>query len=262
VIRGAEDSIEPSASESDRFGLRIGRWTPGSPDAVSELDDAALDAYDVVVVRQPAAWADRWVALMRYDDHVALHADTLVYWSWRDTGAALPTVSGTVRQRTDETELASLVRDVFDDYQNHYASNPLLARSAALEGYVEWAERTAAASGGFVTVDDGQGPIGFALVDWTVDPPDVRLAGLCRRARGSGRYRDVAAAMMDLARWRGSPEIVISTQVQNIAVQRIWAALGWRPTSAYDTTHLVRRTLLVDALTRRGGGTHGATLRD
>lgn len=248
MTSGGVGPIQASPPESIRFGLRIGRWTPESPDDVSALGSSQLDAYDVVIVRQPSSWADRWVDLMRFDEHVALHADTLVYWSWRDAGERLPSISGAVRHHLDAAGISELVRDVFGRYQNHYASNPLLDRDAALEGYVEWAVRTADESGGYVTVDDDEGPLGFGLVDWSAQPPDVRLAGLCVRARGGGRYRDLVLAMMASARARGHAEICISTQAQNIAVQRTWAALGWRPSRAYETTHLVRSRLLTARL--------------
>ena len=249
---GEAGPIVPSRVESERFGLQIGRWTPDEADEVSRTDPSELDRYDIVIVRQPASWSDRWSDLARFDGHVPLHADTLVYWAWNDDGADLPTVRGNVRQHRGAAGVDDLVRDVFADYQNHYTSNPLLDRGAALEGYVEWARRTCEAVDGYLTVDDSDGPIGFAVVDWTEDPPDVRLAGMCRRARGAGRYRDLVTAMLQTARSRNHAGVCISTQARNIAVQRTWAASGLRPMTAIDTTHLVRSDLFAATATSRG----------
>lgn len=232
------DRVRASPAESDRFGLRIARWIPGDPDDVETIDPEVLDQFDVVIVRRPAAWADRWSDVLRFERFEAVHADTLVYWSWRDEHGPLPAPSGNVLRHAGADGIASLVRDVFDRYQNHYAANPLLDRSRSVEGYVEWAV-SVAEEHGHLRVDDDRGPVGFGLVDWSAGPPDVRLAGVCGRSRGAGRYRDVVLTMMHEARSRGERELWISTQVQNIAVQRTWSGLGWRPFSAFDTTHLI-----------------------
>lgn len=230
--------IDPSPLESARFGLRIGRWVPADVDEQVETAD-----FDVVIVRRPAEWADRWADLARHDGYTALHADTLVFWEWRDDGGDLGPAPQTASD-DDTHRLDELVRDVFERYQNHYASNPLLDPDAALEGYVEWATRTVATSGGALILTDDLGPTGFALVDWTADPPDVRLAGVCQRARRRGEYGKFMLATMWSARDRGSARLQISTQVQNVGVQRTWSRLGWRPFAAFDTVHLVRADLL------------------
>ena len=49
---------------------------------------------------------------------------------------------------------------------------------------------------------------------------------------------------MQTARKRGIERIELSTQAQNIAVQRAWAGLGFKPIRPLDTTHLVRNELL------------------
>ena len=151
-------------------------------------------------------------------------------------------MSGTMVECNDAERLASLVRDVFAHYPNHYAANPLLSDELSLDGYVEWALRTSERTGYLVLRDDDD--VGFAVIDWSVEVPDVRLAGVVPAHQGAGRYRDVVAGMMERAVDAGRSGLEISTQVGNIAPQRTWAGLGWRPTRAYDTTHLVRAELL------------------
>lgn len=236
--------IRDSPLETARFGLRVGRWSPAARDEMTGLPIDRFDDYDVVIVRRPAEWADSWTDLMQYPHHLPIHADTLVYWAWTDNDERLPESAVIARGHDSDDGVAGLVIEVFDDYQNHYAANPLLDRRAALDGYVEWATQTCRETGGYVTIADDTGLLGFGVIDWNSQPPDVRLAGLRVRARGLGRYRDLMVALMHESRSRGHGELRISTQVQNIAVQRTWSRLGWRPLRAFDTAHLVRAELL------------------
>lgn len=234
-------AVRWSELESARFGLRIGRDDGDGPIGLAELAP-----YDVVISRRPAESVREWSTLATLTGYTAIHADSLVYWRWEDDGGDID-VPDPWHMSHDRAHLERLVRDVFDGYGNHYASNPLFGRDDILDGYVEWA-LASAADGGFVEVVDDRGDAaGFGLVDWSAAEPDVRLAGVCRAARGSGRYRSVVAAMVAATRARGHAGIRISTQVHNVAVQRVWAAAGWKPFQAFETTHIVRSTLLAGA---------------
>ena len=238
-------TIDESPLESARFGLRIGRWIPAN---VDELADPGR--FDIVIVRRPSSWSTTWVDLTAFDGYVAIHADSLIYWEWKRGGEHPSHSVDTVVVSYDLDLLALMVRDVFTGYRNHYASNPLLDRAAALDGYVEWA-RSTAADAGFLGVRDGDAWVGFAVIDWSVDPPDVRLAGVASTHQGRGRYRDVVAAMMSATVERSRSGIEISTQLGNVAPQRTWAAMGWRPCRAFETTHLVRASLLSEIMSAR-----------
>ncbi len=230
--------IEESPRETVRFGLRIGRW---SPESVEEL--ANPEGFDIVIVRRPSTWSTSWVELTGFDGYVAIHADSLIYWNWVNDRERPPAPRDDVVVCHDLDLLASMVTDTFAGYRNHYSANPLLDRGAALEGYVEWAQLTAA-DDGFLGVRDDDQWVGFAVIDWSIELPDVRLAGVASAHQGRGKYRDVVAAMMQATVNRSRTGIEISTQVGNVAPQRTWSTLGWRPCRALETTHLVRASLL------------------
>lgn len=231
---------EPSPLESARFGRPVARWQPARPD--ERLDP---DGFDVVIVRRPAAWTAQWHELTRHPGFTAVHADSLVYWEWRSS--PVPDAP-CLELRTDQDELAAMIRVVFADYRNHYRANPLFDPVDALEGYVEWALATAGRCGGYHVWRDPAGETGgVAVVDWQADPPDVRLAGMLPAQQGRGHYRELVRGVMAAARDAGRPAVQISTQVDHVAPQRVWAALGWKPIGAYDTTHLIRTELLAAA---------------
>lgn len=236
-----------SAVESARFGLSIARWTPIAPHDVADLDQ-----YDIVIVRRPAGWIDSWHELASIEGYTALHADTLMYWEWpvgpvpgNDREAADLGVASARWSDGDGGRIAALVTDVFVQYQNHYSANPLLDPARSLAGYVEWAGATAAASAGALVELVVHGDVvGFGVVDWEASHPDIRLAGVSSAHRGRGWYRVLMSSIMQEAVDRDVTTLRISTQAQNITVQRTWSALGWRPVDAFDTIHLVRTALL------------------
>lgn len=233
--------LELSQAETARFGLRVARWTPEAPGA--QIDPTG---FDVVIVRRPESWVDRWIDLTRFDDHVAVHADTLLYWEWNDRGEHLDVrEEARIVGDAGSPVVEALVRDVFAGYHNHYMANPLFAPELVLAGYVEWALATVArVPGAFIGVGGHDEIAGFGVIDWAAETPDVRLAGVASSARGQGWYVELVARMMLAARVRGAGRLRISTQAQNLTVQRTWASYGWRPIEALETTHLIRRELL------------------
>jgi GNAT superfamily N-acetyltransferase len=237
--------LTPSPAESARFGLRVCRLRLGP---VSDLDvDVLRHALDeqqpeLVIVRYPASEVRMFAALLDLEGYVALYADSLTYWRW-DAGSSVPVAAAIeLRPTADPAEIGTLVRSIFEGYGNHYMSNPLLDPSGSLEGYVEWATTSLAnASTAFVGVERGARAVGFVLVDWGEDPPNIQLAGILPDERGHGRYRHLIEATMAEAVARGFGALQISTQVHNRAVIGTWSRLGWRPADTFTTVHLVKR---------------------
>ncbi|MCK0113500.1 GNAT family N-acetyltransferase [Ornithinimicrobium sp. F0845] len=266
-LLGSGVTLTDSPAESARFGVGMSRLTvgwdarPGGPitgDGLMEsvarevTDLLRTDPAEVVVVRYPAESLVLAAAVARSGRQV-LAAGSLTYWS-----AAASEVSGpppaaglkveTLSRVTDEADrvavVDAVVADSFSGYGNHYAANPLLDREAALEGYQEWARRSALSNpdDALVLVLDGR-VVGLAtLLD--SEAPDahveVLLAGLTTAAQGQGRYGTLLAGVAQVAGARGRRDVVISTQSHNIRVQRAWARHGLRPFAAVETVHAVR----------------------
>jgi len=181
--------------------------------------------------------------LANNDTHTAIHADTLAVWRWNE-----PQVFGVrevpLGRKYGTTEVRAWMQASFVDYENHYAANPIFDRTAALAGYAEWAEGIFDLDPeSLVTVGVGAEVRGFALVDWTAEIPNIRLNAVLPEARGQGWFSKLITETMHQAKTHGYHSLESSTQVQNVAVQRTWAALGWRPEAPLDTTHLVRNEL-------------------
>ena len=241
--------VSESRVESDRFGLRIGRVHVGADVDVGQLE-SACSGFDVVILRCAATEVDLPYRLMGLRDFRAFTADHLSIWRW-EVGEPGPIVlpdGWSVGLSTDAGAVADVVRDAFADYRNHYRANPLFDASAALDGYVDWAHTLMARSDDACTVvwDPTGDEVGVALVDWNDEVPDIKLAGIRRRAQGRGRYGALVSYVMGLAVDRSSPALTISTQSHNTNVMRAWSRLGFLPVDTVVTMHLVRGELLDD----------------
>lgn len=242
--------INPSPSESARFGLSVGRLI------LTELDDhpSVVDAVssselDVVILRYPHADARLFAELMKADGRAAIFADCLMYWRRSLSSDAPPAElpAGVSFHLGDAADVDSLVRPIFSSYPSHYSANPLFDPGHALEGYVEWVTGLVASGAAECLVfsaEDSVEPVGFTIVDVTNDSPDIRFGGISPAHRGHGHYDTIINGSMNLVRDRGFDNIKISTQAHNLAVIKTWARQGWAPFESWTTVHLVRADLL------------------
>ena len=91
---------------------------------------------------------------------------------------------------------------------------------------------------------DGGWPGAFAAIELAADHGEICLAGVSPQARGRGYYHEILASAERYVADRGLHTIVISTQVHNVPVQRVWAGRGYRPILAFETMHFVVPELL------------------
>jgi ribosomal protein S18 acetylase RimI-like enzyme len=244
-----EHAIDVTASmaESSRFGLAIARCSvPLGSDAAADDVARAIEMHDaeITMLRYPTERVEWLYVLTRcLADHHLLHADTLVYWVLSvGTGVGPSSVHGlAVSNAVDSAIIDQLTGRIFGDYSNHYSANPLLSREAARAGYREWAAATPLEQA--LVLSEGGSPIGLATTSIASDHLEILLAGIVPEQRGLGRYPHLLAEVEKRAEQRSMPRVVISTQSQNVGVQRAWARFGFLPHSAFNTIHVIRQDL-------------------
>ncbi|HWM35362.1 MAG TPA: hypothetical protein VNR36_14135 [Pseudolysinimonas sp.] len=230
-------AVRPSPAESARFGLRIARLDGAvlDPAGLARLDP------DVVIVRLPEG-----ATPPRPAGYHALDAGLVVTWRGGLSGLTRPPEHPELgaERESDAAVVTGLVREIFVGYRNHYAANPLLDPSAVAEGYAQWASTTLSAGGSAVVLRRAGTPIAVAVLGAGSSPARVDLAGVIESERGAGRYAHLLHAVHEVARASGATEIVISTQAENVRVQRAWRNAGYRPDGRERIVHLVRSSLL------------------
>lgn len=230
-----------SALDSQRFGIAIFR---GRVEQESDLREVTRlgeqGEADMVIVRVDAArtpWAQALGA------GGALLCDTLVYWSCAAERFAVPDqategIAIRLADASDAVALEALIRSSFTDFGGHYHSDLRLPSAAATEGYVEWGLNLLERGATFVAEQNGK-LIGFLSATLTLEDRvgEIVLNGVAPEGRQQGVYRSlVAAAGLELLR-RGARTVASSTQVGNIAPQRVWARCGLLPVRAEHTFH-------------------------
>jgi ribosomal protein S18 acetylase RimI-like enzyme len=248
--------VRDSPIETDQFGCSIERVTigPGPVDVDQLLALIQNLSADLLIVRYDAARLELTSTFAR-SHRAVVPAGTLTYWEKPVSPAMPPKPSNLEVLSADAFDIemvSALVRDLvrasFSDYGNHYTANPLLDRSTALAGYEDWAVRSLRGdpSNVLVMMDLGK-PIGLATLELGADARhlEILLAGLVPAAQGKRLYDALLCACEGVAAERGAKQVVISTQVHNVRVQRAWARHGLRPFAAIETVHLITRNLLL-----------------
>ncbi len=171
--------------------------------------------------------------------------DTLVYYS-NDLGKN--TFSANLEGFTirnvrpgEEDAVRRIASDAFRGYSGHYHSDARLDQHKCDEIYEDWAYRSCVHKevAEDVLVAEFKGAIiAFATLR-IVSPEEGEgvLFGVARAFQGQGIYRGLIINGMRWCASRGVLKMTVSTQITNIAVQKVWARLGFEPLSSFYTFH-------------------------
>jgi GNAT superfamily N-acetyltransferase len=235
--------ISLSALDQERFGLVIARDEQLTSSSLARsLEFCDLHGVRLLIARCPS---EDIAAAEGLKAAGGRQMDTLVYYA-RTLDSALDLkqhCSVPIRPFKPGDELA--VRDVateaFQDYCGHYHNDERLDRQRVAEIYPSWAERSCLSRqvADHVLVADDDAVVGFATLRLN-DPEEAEgvLFAVAPRARGLGIYR---AFMQEGLRWaleRNARRMIVSTQLTNHVVQKVWTSLGFAPTHTLYTFHI------------------------
>lgn len=235
--------ISLSAIDQERFAIVVAR----DPQVTAGSLGAALDfcrANEVRLFIARCGTEDLLVA-QQLEETGARLMDTLVYYTRGLAKGELPEHTCKVPLRAARPEDAEQVRQLaaesFEGYRGHYHADPRLDRRKCDEAYQSWAHRSClskADSEEMLVADDGR-LAGFATLRMN-DPDEGEgvLFAVAPRAQGAGLYRALMVGGMRWCREQRARDMVVSTQITNLAVQKVWTRLGFEPSRSYYTFHL------------------------
>lgn len=231
-------SLNPA--ETRRFGLVCARAT-----GAKAGDMAYIDRY----------CRDQGVAMLtlrvRVDDFALIHAveagggrlmDTLVYYD-----RPLPIADAVADPRcrvarpSDLGDVSRIANAAFDGYFGHYHADPRLDARAATAGMVEWAETGLIADPAppYWIWEDQDGVAGFSMGALLDDGSgDIVLNAVDPARQKQGIYAALINQACVTFAEMGLPRVQLSTQIQNYAVQRVWARAGFTHFKSIYTFHL------------------------
>src|SRR2546421_3797072 len=169
--------------------------------------------------------------------------DTLIYYA-RGLGALPPQDSGIVTVREfaagEEADIGRVARQSFAGYPGHYHADPRLDDGKCDETYVDWAERCCRSkefADSVLVAIMGAQIVGFVAIRVSSTEGEVALFAVAPQLQRRGIGRSLMLSAMQWCKAQGKARVLISTQIQNLANQKIWTRLGFEPSSAYYTFH-------------------------
>ncbi|MFL6720230.1 MAG: GNAT family N-acetyltransferase [Sphingomonas sp.] len=235
-----------SALESARFGVEFGRLdaTAVRPGALADAV-AAADAEGLQVLSARVDSTELKL-LTTLEDLGFRLMDTLVYYG-RDPSKSVSGIKTSGLEPpmdltgADAETCAAIARRAFHDYVGHYHTDPRLAAEAADEAYADWISRLllTPAAGQICVGSAKQGRLVGFLVGQRRDPgtSEIVLNAVSPQEQRGGRYTALLLHYLHRVGRRGDREVVISTQLQNTAVQSVWARTGFTLFRSYHTLH-------------------------
>ena len=239
-------NLKYSEIESKRFEREIYRG------AIDELDIDLLRAFyahhdqDTLIFRIPVAEQHKMHMLNGLGKEV-INADTLVYYEADLQHTESHPIRNTdidFRHIADEDKgvFEELIPKIFNNYTNHYFSNPVLDKTKIAEGYMEWVMNSFGIPGNLYVVAyrDDQ-PIAFITCSHNAAYAEIVLNGVLPQYQKGGVYADLIRYVKQYFGQLGTPLLRVSTQIQNFPVQRVWNKEGFVMTNAFVTVHLNKK---------------------
>ena len=216
--------------------MAISRAHAQSVQDVSDIvNDARASGAAMVIARSPAE--DLAVA-QAIEAAGGRLCDTLVYFSRTlDSPVAEPPRGVRPARGDDVDRITAIAEAAFTGYGGHYHADPRLDRAAADAGYVDWAARSARTDHALVVEDAGV-VVGFLTMRIGEGETEIVLNAIAPERQGRGHYRALVAAALQDSIGLGARRCTVSTQVSNVAAQKVWVRLGFEPMRAVHTFHI------------------------
>lgn len=235
----SEPGVAISAIDTDRFRARIARVRLDSP---ADLEGVLRQADELTV--------SMLVARVDAGNSPTIHAveaaggrlcDTLVYYACV-TGDRERPAGVRIATADDADRIEAIAGAAFADYVGHYHNDARLDRAAADATYPNWARRSVTEDGvadrAWVVEDDGVVAGFLTLRVNDGEETEIVLNAVAPECQRRGLYPRLVEAALAESWSLGARRCVVSTQLVNRPVQRVWLRLGFEPWAALHTFHL------------------------
>jgi GNAT superfamily N-acetyltransferase len=234
-----------SPLESERFNFNIYRGSTDVLDAADLRSRIIQNRVDIAILRLPCT-QNHTLHELEALGFPYIVADTLVYYSLNMEECTLNNYKNTDIKFVRATEMhraamIGLVDAIFVNYTTHYASNPHFKEDLIRAGYTEWLLNYINGAGKLVWLVEQSGAyIGFASCSFDEDTKvcEIILNGVLPTYAGKGVYTDIVRHTKQHFKAEGYKKMLISTQIQNYAVQKVWGREGLSIKNAYTTLHI------------------------
>lgn len=236
-------AVEIDDLESTRFGIIAAKLTSDEMELSEVNRFAQKNRVQMVTARTSV---DNFKRVHNLEEDGYRLMDTLVYYKWdvRDVPVPRPLPDGITLRRAvpnDNAQVAGVAACSFSSYLGHYHTDPRLDDTAADAAYVEWAETQ-------IQNLDVKNPVTVAVINNSIigfiipqknsnEELEIILNAVHPDHQRGGIYSQLITKVMSDAKKLKFKRIMISTQVNNYDVQRVWSRLGFFHFQSFYTFH-------------------------
>lgn len=235
--------IQLSQVDKDRFGITTAKIQLEGEESVAQMNNWC-DANEVALLVARCKCDDIGLVQRLEKDGFFL-TDTLVYYRKKDLAinadVLKPGYSSRFANADDALAVETLARATFAGYSGHYHADPRLATADADAVYSSWAAnscRGGAAADQVILVEHAGAIVAFAtLKKVETYMMEGVLFGVAPEHQGRSLYNALMLLAQNWALEHGYSQMIVSTQVTNIAVQKVWCRQGFEPLKNFYTFH-------------------------
>lgn len=228
--------------DTERFGILTARVIGLTSESLSAvLDFCCKEHVALLIARSDMA---NLGAAHAMEKNSFLLMDTLVYYTLDLIKHPIPADHGVACIRPirtgEEEEMILIAREAFRGYFGHYHADKRLNKSQCDEAYVDWTRKSCAArdSGNFLVSEIDGRIVGFGVLKMNnAEEGEYFLGGIHPDFQGRRIYNSFLCKAMEWFLSKGARKMLISTQLQNISVQKVLIRFGLEITKGYYTYH-------------------------
>jgi len=232
-----------SAIDEERFGIRTARASAVTLETLPAVLHYCRDNRVVLLIAR--CLASELTAAQAMERHGFALMDTLVYYARDLTKGLVPTDAGAALVRPvrpgEEEAVKSVAAESFKGYFGHYHADPRLDPAKCDEAYTDWAYRSCVsrevADEVLVAVLDGV-VAGFTTL--RLDgrrEGEILLFGVAPVVQRRAVSQSLGVGAMRWCSSKDAARLTVSTQITNVASQKVWTRLGFEPSHAHYTFH-------------------------
>ncbi len=229
--------------ETERFGIRCARVE--DPQTSLAVVNAAAQS-DNIAFLSIRVTTDKIACVQALEADGYRLMDTLVYYHapLSKSHVETPTPDGVdirVAELQDAERVGEVAGAAFSGFFGHFHADARLSQAACDAVYVDWAKTSVATqitSLPVLVAHTAEQVVGFLSARHTNDTcADIALNAVMPQVQGQGIYGALLDRAMQQMAAAGYQEVTISTQVNNVPVQRAWGKRGFRMQSSCYTLH-------------------------
>ena len=237
--------INVSKLDTNRFNLKVAKVTDFVLTDLEEINSfCSNNSVKLLIAR--VSTNDISITQALESDRFQL-MDTLVYYKYDFVKKSMPQIEVPFRVEniSGNYDLASTIAEIsqeaFHGYFGHYHADPRLSNSDSDDIYVDWAYRSCIdqnVSDAVLAAFFEDTIAGFVTLKIrTENLGELVLSGVSPKLQKQGLYQSLIYSGMQWFYQKSITQTILSTQVNNIPVQKVWARLGFEMNHSFYTLH-------------------------